>query len=227
MAIEIKETFVVAAPIDAVWRFMNDPQNVVSCMPGAALKEVVDERHFVGTVKIKIGAVTAQYQGTITYQEADAANHRVKLLAEGNERGGGTVSGTIDTQLVAIAGEGTEVRCTSSVDLTGKIVQVGRGMIEGVSAQIIKKYVANVRAMLEVPAAQEGAAPTAGAAAAAPTGSAGPAGGTAAAAAAMPAPTAAPPPPVRKDDSINVVAVVFTVLRERIAGFFRRLFGRR
>ena len=51
MAIEIKETFVVAAPIDAVWRFMNDPQNVVSCMPGATLKEVLDERRFVGTVK--------------------------------------------------------------------------------------------------------------------------------------------------------------------------------
>lgn len=223
MAIEIKETFVVAAPIDAVWRFMNDPQNVVSCMPGAALKEVLDERRFVGTVKIRIGAVTAQYQGTITYQEADAANHHVVMLVEGNERGGGTVSGTIDTLLVAVPGGGTEVRCSSSVDLTGKIVQVGRGMIEGVSAQIIRKYVANVKALLEVPGpaeapAQDAAAPHAPAqdARASET------------AAGTPAVTshpgvAAPPP---KEETLDVGSVVFAVLWKKVADFFRRLLGR-
>lgn len=226
MAIEIKETFVVAAPIDAVWRFMNDPQNVVSCMPGAALKEVVDERHFVGTVKIKIGAVTAQYQGTITYQEADAANHRVKLLAEGNERGGGTVSGTIDTQLVAIAGEGTEVRCTSSVDLTGKIVQVGRGMIEGVSAQIIKRYVANVKALLEGPG-QTGSPAQEVPAQAIPQHEAHTDG-------APPAPPASPASPASpaalqpaKQEALDVGSVVFSVFWKKLADFFRRLLGRR
>jgi hypothetical protein len=206
MAIEIKETFVVAAPVDAVWRFMNNPENVVSCMPGAALKEVLDDKRFVGTVKIKIGAVTAQYQGTITYLEADAAGHRVKLLAEGNERGGGTVSGTIDTLLVAVPGHGTEVRCSSSVDLTGRIVQVGRGMIEGVSAQIIKKYVANVKALLEVPGqAVAGAseAPTVAAAATPPS-----------------------PPPVAREEAIDVGSVVFSVLWKKFVDFFRRLFGR-
>ncbi|MFO1377021.1 MAG: SRPBCC family protein [Steroidobacteraceae bacterium] len=214
MAIEIKETFVVAAPIDAVWRFMNDPQNVVSCMPGATLKEVLDERRFVGTVKIKIGAVTAQYQGTITYQEADAANHHVVLLAEGNERGGGTVSGTIDTLLVAIPGGGTEVRCTSSVDLTGKIVQVGRGMIEGVSAQIIRKYVANVKALLEVPGPAEAPAQDAPASAAAVD---------------TPAVTSSPSvvAPPAKEETLDVGSVVFAVLWKKLADFFRRLVGRR
>lgn len=42
MALEIKECFEVAAPIDKVWAFINDPENVVTCMPGASLKEIVD-----------------------------------------------------------------------------------------------------------------------------------------------------------------------------------------
>lgn len=213
MAIEIKETFIVAAPIDAVWKFMNNPENVVTCMPGASLKEIIDEKSFVGAVKLKIGAVSAQYQGTITYLEADQQSHRVKMLAEGNERGGGTVSGTIDTTLIELAdGSGTEVRCSSSIDLTGKIVQVGRGMIEGVSAQIIKKYVANVRSLLEVPGQSPASQPSiaeAGSTATAPSSP-------------QPQPRTKPP----KEDSINVVAVVLTVLWNKVSGFLKKLFGR-
>lgn len=214
MAIEIKETFVVAAPIDAVWKFMNDPANVVACMPGASLKEVIDDKSFVGAVKLKIGAVTAQYQGTITYLETDVQARKVRMLAQGNERGGGTVSGTIDTVLTELpGGAGTEVRCNSSVDLTGKIVQVGRGMIEGVSAQIIKKYVANVKSLLEVPYPAESA------------------GGTPAETPDQPnatqsAPAARSVAESPKEDSINVVAVVWNVIWGRITGFFKKLFQR-
>lgn len=231
MAIELKENFQVAAPAEKVWQFLMRPENVVACMPGASLTQVIDARSFLGTVKLKIGAVTAQYQGKITYTDTDPANHSVTLLAEGTERGGGTVSGAIRTRLVPLPGDtATEVRVQSSIDLTGRILQVGRGMIEGVSAQIIRKYVANVKAMLEVPAAQ--AAPPAatgepiGAPAAAATAVATSAG-AAPAAAAMPATastTAATPPP--REDSIDVGSVVWSVLRERIAAFFRRLFGR-
>ncbi|MDY0066772.1 MAG: SRPBCC family protein [Steroidobacteraceae bacterium] len=206
MAIELKQTFQVRAPIDAVWAFLLNPENVVACMPGASLTQVIDDKSFAGAVKIKIGAVTAQYQGTITYAEVDRAAGLVTMLAEGKERGGGAVRGTIISQVSAIeGGAATNVETRSSIDLTGKIAQVGRGMIEGVSAQIIKMYVNNVRAMLE-PAAAASAAP-----AGATTGEERP---------------AAASPPLAKQDSINIVAVVLRTLWERLGGFFKRLFGR-
>lgn len=204
MAIELQQTFQVQAPVETVMGFLLNPENVVACMPGASLTQVVDDKSFVGAVKIKVGAVTAQYQGTITYAEVDRAAGLVRMLAEGKERGGGTVRGTIVSQLTSVdGGAATSVQTTSSIDLTGKIAQVGRGMIEGVSGQIIKMYVNNVRAMLE-PAA---------AAAAASAGSA--AAGT--------AQTAAPP---ARQESINIVAVVLKTLGERLGNFFKRLFGR-
>lgn len=222
MALQIRESFEVAAPVGAVWTFINDPQNVVACMPGATLERVVDERQFIGAVKLKIGAVSAQYQGTITYTEADREQGVVKMLATGNERGGGTVSGTIVTQLEALGPQATRVNCESSIDLTGKIVQVGRGMIEGVSAQIIKKYVGNVRALLEVPAAPARAA-AAGDSAAGPAQPGEPAATQSASPSAPLAPVRAAP---AKEDSINVLAVVFKVILDRIRAFFRRVFGR-
>ncbi|MBL0123036.1 MAG: hypothetical protein IPP88_10050 [Betaproteobacteria bacterium] len=138
----------------------------------------------------------------------DKNAYTMQLLAEGSERGGGTVCGTIATQLGALAdGSGTEVRCNSSVDLTGRIVQVGRGMIEGVSAQIIKKYVANLRARLEMPTEQSPAS-------------------TVTEAGAVPIVPAAPQLVPPKEDSIDIVAVLLTVFWNGLRNFVRRLFGR-
>ncbi|SMB22010.1 Carbon monoxide dehydrogenase subunit G (fragment) [Sterolibacterium denitrificans] len=212
MAIEMKESFQVAAPIGKVWDFMMKPEMVVACMPGAGLKEIVSPEKFIGTVKLKVGAVTAQYEGTITYAEVDEAARRLKLLAEGNERGGGTATATIACQLVSIEG-GTDVQFESSVDLTGKLIQVGRGMIEGVAGQIVKKYIANVRKMLEVEAPADGVAPASVSAAAS---------SAAGEATAQTAPAAAPP----QEDSINMGAIVFKALWMSIVNFFKRLFGR-
>ena len=207
MAIEIKESFQVAAPIEKVWIFMKTPESLAACMPGASLARMIDEKSFVGAVKLKVGAITAAYEGTMTFIKLDDAAHELTLLAEAKEKGGGTVSGTISAKLLALADGGTDVRCESSVDLTGRIVQVGRGMIEGVSKQVIQKFVAAVKASLET--AEAASAEAAGATAEA---------GVAAPAAAV--------PPVVKEDSINVLEVVWNVIWGAIRNFFRRLFGK-
>ena len=205
MAIELKEEFEVAAPIDEVWNFMMDPQRMIVCLPGASVTEIVDDKQFIGSVKLKIGAITTKYAGTITYTTADQSEYLCVMLAEAKEKGGGTVSGTITTRLVDSDGV-VQATVESCVDMTGRVVQVGRGMIEGVAAQIIGKFVKNIKKTLEVPAGEEVPAEAA-------------------------APGAAPqarPVPQRdeKDDSINVLAVVFKVIWDGIVNFFKRLFGK-
>ncbi|MCB1677539.1 MAG: SRPBCC family protein [Halioglobus sp.] len=202
MAIEFQETFRVSAPIDTAWQFMLTPENIIACMPGASLAEIVDETRFVGNVKLKVGAVTASYQGTITYTDMNREDYSVVMLAEGKEKGGGTVSGTIKAKLQSLPEGGTEVDVASSIDLTGRIMQVGRGMIQGVSQQIIKKFVANAQARLDQPAPGSPASEVAGT-------------------------SAAPPPALETEDSINVVAVVFRVIWDAIRNFFKRIFGKK
>ncbi len=199
MAIEIKETFQVAAPIDQVWGFMTNAENLAACMPGASLTETIDDRNFVGAVKLKVGAITARYHGNISFVEMDKNAGLLKLLAEAKEKGGGTVNCTISTRLIALSEGHTEAQCESSTDLTGRIVQVSRGMIEGVSQQIIQEFVGNVKSSLELTEAA-GAAP----------------GDT----------TAQAPTATQAADSINVLAVVWNVIRQAVVRFFKRLFGR-
>ena len=163
MAIEIRETFVVEAPIDEVWRFVIDPQRVVGCMPGAELDEVVDDKTFLGTVSIKVGAVTARYAGRVQFTSVDERRHAVEMVAEGKETGGGTARATMSSSLQSLADGRTEVTTEASIDITGRIMQVGRGMIQGVSHQLFRQFVACAKTRLETADAEAETAVDAGA----------------------------------------------------------------
>ena len=160
MAIEIRETFQVQAPIDAVWRFVMDPEQIAACMPGAVLEEVVDERTFLGSIKVQLGAVTISYKGRIQLTDVDEQEYTVRMEAEGREMGGGTAKASMSSSLRALPDGQTEVTTEANIDLTGRIMQVGRGMIQGVSQQLFQQFVARAKARMEAPtgAAEEAAA---------------------------------------------------------------------
>lgn len=118
-------------------------------MPGASLDEVVNERNFRGSIRVKVGAVMASYKGKVEMTEVDEAARSVEIQAAGTETGGGTASATMKSSLAATDGGGTRVVADASVELTGKIMQMGRGMIQGVSDQLFKQFVVAARAQLE------------------------------------------------------------------------------
>jgi carbon monoxide dehydrogenase subunit G len=149
MAIEIEEALQVEAPVDRVWQFVIDPQRVVTCMPGAALDEAVDERTFLGTVKVKVGAITTRYKGRVEFTGVDEQARTLQMAVEGRETGGGTASGTVSIRVNALASVSTELVTTASIDLTGRVMQVGRGMIQGVSHQLFKQFAASAKEILE------------------------------------------------------------------------------
>jgi hypothetical protein len=155
MAIEIQETFQVRAPIEAVWQFLLDPQRVVVCMPGAELEEVVDDRTFLGNIKIKVGPITTSYKGRVQLTEVDQQQYAVQMVAEGREASGGIAKGTMSSRLRALPDGQTEVVTETSIDIAGRIMQFGRGMIQDVSHQLFQQFVACAKEQLEAP---EGAA---------------------------------------------------------------------
>src|SRR5512137_3114863 len=88
MATRIEEKFEVGAPAASVWAYLVDPRQVVHCLPGAELTEVVDDRTFLGRVKVKVGPVTVAYQGKVLLEELDETGKRVRMSGEGRETAG-------------------------------------------------------------------------------------------------------------------------------------------
>lgn len=154
MSFRIEESFELNAPVDAAWRYLADPRKVVNCLPGAELTEVQDDETFLGRVKVKVGPVTASYDGKVTITSRDDAAHVVSMVGEGRERtGSGSARMTMTSRLTPISGTVTQVHVTADVDIVGKAAQFGRGMIESVNKQLFKQFTACVRGTLEGTAA--------------------------------------------------------------------------
>ena len=150
MALTIEETFTVRAPTERVWRYLIDPHQVVGCLPGAELIGVEDERTFLGTVKLKVGPVTAAYSGRARFADVNERDRRVQIVAQGREAGGpGSATMTMTSELAALPGDATEVRVRSEMDVAGKIAQFGRGMMDGVTRQLFRQFAECLRARLE------------------------------------------------------------------------------
>jgi carbon monoxide dehydrogenase subunit G len=122
---------------------------VVTCLPGAELTETIDERTYAGRVKVKVGPISTAYAGRATLTEVDAAARRVRITGEGKESGG---SGSAKMQMVAVAvpaANGTEVTVDATIDIAGRVMQFGRGLIESVSKQLFTQFVESARSKLE------------------------------------------------------------------------------
>ena len=161
MAISLNQTFHVNAPVDAVWAFLLDPQQVVTCMPGAALDEAIGDDTFLGNIKVKVGPITAAYKGRVRFTKVDHEAHAIEMTAEGTEAGGGTASGTMTSRVETSPEGGTQVYAEATAEVTGRVMQFGRGMIQGISEQMFKQFAASITERLEAVQAGAPAAPAA------------------------------------------------------------------
>lgn len=151
MPFKIEEQFEVRAPVQKVWEYLIDPAKVVVCIPGAELLETQDERTFLGAVKVKLGPVAMSYKGQIKFTELDEQNHHVRMVGEGRETGGaGSAKVNMLSKVTQVDSGRALVVVSAEVDLVGKVVQFGRGMIEEVSKQLFRQFSACVKQHLEV-----------------------------------------------------------------------------
>ena len=171
---KLNHKFVVPAPFDVAWDAFNDIENMVPCVPGAALTSLEGD-NFSGTVKVKLGPISMVYGGTGVFIERDKATGRMVVQAKGKDkRGNGTAGATVTAQITA-EGTGTAVEVTTDLAVTGKPAQFGRGVIQDVSDKLLGQFVDCISAKLS-PDRVEGApaADTTGAASATESEPAGP-----------------------------------------------------
>ena len=151
MAFKIEERFEVQAPVEHVWKYLIDPKRVVQCLPGAELIEQQDERTFLGAIKVKVGPLSMSYKGQAKFTEINEQTHQVRMVGDAREVGGsGSTKISMLSTVSPLANGGSEVLVDADIDLVGKIVQFGRGMIEEVSRQMFRQFSTCVRQQLEV-----------------------------------------------------------------------------
>jgi carbon monoxide dehydrogenase subunit G len=136
---KINNEFTVGVPIQQAWNTMLDLERIAPCLPGAAIQDSEGDE-YKGTMKVKIGPITANYKGTVKIEEADEENHRAILQATGRDaRGQGTASATIVSTLQE-EGDQTRVTVETDMKLTGRAAQFGRGIAQDVATKMLGQF---------------------------------------------------------------------------------------
>ena len=144
MAEQIVNEFTVNRPIDEAWPIICDVERIAPCLPGAELEEIEGDV-YRGKVKVKLGAVNAQFKGEAQFVERDDVAHHAKLKAKGRDTGGrGNAEADIVADAEALSPTSTKCTVTADLHITGKVAQFGRGIMGDVSKKLIDQFAANL-----------------------------------------------------------------------------------
>ncbi|MBO0911355.1 MAG: SRPBCC family protein [Acidobacteria bacterium] len=150
MAVRIEKSFHVKEPVDEVWRFLSDPRQVVTCVPGAEIIEQVDERTYKGSISVKVGPSVSDYKGEVQVVRLDPEAHEIEILGKGQDvRGKGSASMKMTGKLTAASDGGSEVISVSELSVVGILAQMGGRMIQEVSNVMFEKFVKNFQQKLQ------------------------------------------------------------------------------
>src|SRR5215213_7919763 len=133
---KLENEFTVDVPVEDVWSVLLDLERVTPCLPGAALTEESGDE-YKGEMKVRLGPVSQEYQGTVKIEEADESGHRAESK---DARGQGTASATITSTLQDEGNGSTKVHVETDMQLTGRAAQFGRGVQQDVAAKLLNRF---------------------------------------------------------------------------------------
>ena len=136
MAVELDHSFSTAKPIDESFATILDLERVVPCVEGGSVLETTGPQSARAQIKVKMGAMSMTFTGTVEIVEQDAAAHRAVMTVKAKEAGGqGHANATVEFALTD--GGGT---IHTNAQITGKAASMGEGVVVGVLDALIGNF---------------------------------------------------------------------------------------
>ena len=219
---ELKKSFDTRFSPEQTWLGLSDIHLVAGCLPGASITEQIAPDEYKGKLSVKVGPLAAGFDGLISIERDQAERVAIVTGKGADAKSSSRVTAKMRYQVTPGTNGGAHVDIVSDISLAGALAQFGKAAVmQEIANRMTNEFVRQFESRL---AAQEAAAP----ATAADT-TAAAATGTDAGAQATPAGNAAPSPgpsqPVPSAPSqLDAGNLMWVILKDRIAGFFRRIF---
>jgi uncharacterized protein len=138
--VELDHPFSTDKPIDDSWQAILDLERVVPCVQGGKVIERTGPDSVKAEIKVKMGAMSLTYAGTVTVIEQDPEAHRAVFQVKSREtRGQGHANA--DVTFALSDGGGT---IHTAAQITGKAASMGEGVMVSVLDALIKDFTANL-----------------------------------------------------------------------------------
>lgn len=140
----------IAAPVDAVWEFLWQPDRVSACLPGCQGVATVEPlQRYEMTVEERVGPFKARFQWDIAVVRREPKEF-VQVTAQGKDRTlGATARVELRVRLLPEAEGHTTLDIQTELQITGKIASLGQVVIKRKGDQVVKEFTESLRAQLE------------------------------------------------------------------------------
>jgi carbon monoxide dehydrogenase subunit G len=134
--VELDHSFTSAKPIDETWEAILDLERLVPCVEGGSVLERTGPDAVKAEIKVKMGAMSMTFTGTVEVIEQDAAEHRAVMQVKSREAGGQGYANA-DVTFALSDGGGT---IHTAAQITGKAASMGEGVVVSVLDGLIKDF---------------------------------------------------------------------------------------
>jgi len=134
---DVSGSYTFTAPPVDVWKLLNDPIVVASCLPGCDRLEPIDEEHYRAELTLAIAAVTGRYSGTVAILDKRPP-HSYRLVVQG-QGSPGFVMGEATVELVELQ-ESTIVNVRGQGQVGGLMARVGQRLLGAASKMMMDRF---------------------------------------------------------------------------------------
>ena len=123
-------------PIDENWTAILDLERLVPCVEGGSVLEKTDPESVKAEIKVKMGAMSMKFKGTVSVVEQDAAAHRAVMRVKSREAGGQGYANADVT--FSLSNGGGKIH--TAAQITGKAASMGEGVMVSVLDALIADF---------------------------------------------------------------------------------------
>jgi carbon monoxide dehydrogenase subunit G len=141
--VELDHPFTTGKPIDESWKAILDLERLVPCVDGGKVTEATGPDSVKAEIRVKMGAMSLTYAGTVSVIEQDPEAHRAVMHVKSREtRGQGHANADVTFSLSD--GGGT---IHTAAQITGKAASMGEGVMVSVLDAMIRNFTEKLSAL--------------------------------------------------------------------------------
>lgn len=132
----------IEAPVETVWRALNDAEVLRLCIPGCEKLEQQSDTQMTATVVLRIGPIKATFEGRVELSNLNPP-HSYTISGEGKGGIAGFAKGGADVSLAADGPAATILSYAVKADVGGKIAQLGARLIDSTAKKLATQFFSN------------------------------------------------------------------------------------
>ena len=134
--VELDHPFTTSKPVDETFEAILDLERLIPCVEGGRVIERTGPDSVKAEIKVKMGAMSLTFNGTVEVASRDAAAHTALLKVKSRETGGQGFANA-DVTFSLANGGGTVHTATQ---ISGKAASMGEGVMVTVLDALIKDF---------------------------------------------------------------------------------------